>query len=84
MVSLKDVNWGAALVGAGLVVGILALSAAPAAIGGASMLGALAGQVGLSNTVTGAVAGLAGAAAGHKVANLFHRVQDASTTLVGR
>ncbi|MEQ1704457.1 MAG: hypothetical protein ABL867_00625 [Rickettsiales bacterium] len=96
MASLKNVNWGAIIAGAVIVTGILAL--APAAAIGAtsaglaatnaglfpSVLNAIAVSTGASNVLVGSAIALGGAVLGQKTANLFHRGQDAATTLVGR
>jgi len=79
---MKDVNWGAVILGAGAAVALLALSvsaATPAAVTmGATLVSSLgtAGAYGTAATV--------GATAGNMLSKLLHRAQDAGTTLIGR
>lgn len=94
--SMKNVNIGAVIAGAVIVTGILALAPASAigatAAGAAataagmfpSVINAIAAGMGVSNIFVGSGIALGGAVIGQKTANLFHRGQDAATTLVGR
>lgn len=91
----KNINWGAVIAGAVIVTSILALAPASAigatAAGAAvasgtfpSIINAMAAGMGVSNLFVGSGVALGGAVLGQKTANLFHRGQDAATTLVGR
>ncbi len=83
MSMLKDISWGSIILGAAAVTALVA--AAPLAAGGATILSALtAAETGLSSTAVLAGAAVTGGALGNMVSKLFHRAQDAATTLVQR
>lgn len=81
MSMLKDVSWGAIIAGAVVVTAIAAL--APVT-GATSVIAALAAETGLGTGAATAGVAAVGGVVGHYVSKLFHRAQDATTTLIGR
>ena len=84
MASFKNVNWGAVIIGAVAVTAIAALSTITVGGAAVSYIAAMSSGIGISQGAVAAGTALAGGAIGQKVANLFHRGQDAAVTLVGR
>ena len=79
--SMKDISWGSMIAGAAAVTVIAAVALTPAGFLGMSLAGtALAANEGA--TLIGAA--VVGGTLGNMVSKLFHRAQDATTTLVGR
>jgi hypothetical protein len=74
---IKDINWGAVILGAAAAVAIVASGT------GAALLANLA-EMGVAKGVTVAGAGIVGGVIGDMVSKVFHRAQDAGTTLIGR
>jgi uncharacterized protein with LGFP repeats len=79
---MKDVNWGAVILGAAAVVSIVALAPAGAAIAAGLAETGMTASTAAAVTYTGAAT--TGGVIGNMVSKLLHRAQDAGTTLIGR
>ncbi len=84
MSMLKDISWGAMVIGAGAVIAMVAFAPVTVAGTATTALAALAEGTGFGAGAITAGAAVVGAALGNMTSKLLHRAQDATTTLIGR
>lgn len=84
MSMLKDVSWGAMILGAGAVIAMVAFAPVTVAGTATTALAALAEATGFGTGAITAGAAVIGATLGNMTSKLLHRAQDSATTLVQR